>query len=68
MKNSRSLHRTLVDEALAGQDTTLAEFVSARQDEGKSVEEIWMDLRQATGIQLSSRTLYRWIDALEVVA
>lgn len=68
MNSSRSLHRTLVDEALAGHDTNLADFVATRRTEGKSVEEIWMDLRQLTGIQVSSRTLYRWIDDLEAVA
>lgn len=68
MKSSRSLHRTLVDEALAEHNTTLGEFVATRRDEGKSVEEIWMDLRQLTQVQVSSRTLYRWIDDLEAVA
>lgn len=62
MKTSRSLHRTQVDEALAKRETDLASFIKAGADQGKSMEEIWMDLRHVTGVPFSVRTLYRWHD------
>jgi IS30 family transposase len=68
MNSSRSLHRVQVDEALTKRDTTLEDFVSAGRTQGKNMEEIWMDLRQTTRVPFSVRTLYRWINDLEVTA
>lgn len=65
MNRSSSLNRTLVTDALDKRDTTLADFVEAGQRQGKSMEEIWMDLRQLTGVPFSVRTLYRWVGNLE---
>lgn len=65
MNDSRSLQRVLVDEALTKRDTNLAAFVKAGRVQGKSIEEIWIDLRQITGVSFTSRTLYRWLDAIE---
>jgi hypothetical protein len=61
-----SLNRTLVDEALAVLNTDLAAFIEARQH--KTLDEIWMDLRQATGVPFSVRTFYRWAEKLEVAS
>lgn len=65
MNASRSYQRVLVDEALTKRDTDLAAFVEAGRTQGKSIEEIWIDLRQITGVSFTSRTLYRWLDTLE---
>ena len=68
MNSSRSLHRIQVDEALHRRDTTLADFIEAGQKQGKSMEEIWMDLRHISGVPFSVRTLYRWHEQLEKAA
>jgi len=68
MNPSPSLHRILVDEALARLDTDLLAFVDNGRAEGKSVEEVWMDLRQVSGVPFSVRTLYRWLDKAERAA
>jgi hypothetical protein len=59
-----SLNRTQVEDALAKRDTDLLSFVEAGQRQGKSMEEIWMDLRHISGVPFSVRTLYRWADSL----
>lgn len=63
-----SLNRVQVEEALNQRGTSLAAFVEAGQQQGKSFEEIWLDLRNTTGVPFSVRTLYRWIAGLEVSA
>lgn len=68
MNTSLSIHRHHVDEALAGRGTNLADFIAAGKRQGKNLDEIWMDLRQTTGIRFSMRTLYRWVEKLEVSA
>ena len=68
VNGSRSLHRTLVDEALTQRGTDLSTFVKAGRAQGKSVEEIWIDLRQLTGVAFTSRTLYRWVNEIEQAA
>jgi hypothetical protein len=63
-----SLNRLQVDEALADRGTNLATFVEAGRSQGKSIREIAADLENVTGVPLTSRTLYRWVDRLEVSA
>lgn len=60
-----SLNRTQVEEALADRNTTLPAFIEERLDAGKSMEDIWLELRNLTGVPFSTRTLYRWADSLE---
>lgn len=60
-----SATRKLVDEALDRRDTDLETFVSAGRTQGKSIEEIWLDLRNVTGVPFAVRTLYYWIEKLE---
>lgn len=68
MKTSLSSHRLQVDQALARRGTDLPSFIKAGQQQGKSMEEIWMDLRHTTGVSFAVRTLYRWADTLENVS
>ena len=68
MNSSRSLNRLQVEESLAKRDTNLGSFIEAGQKQGKSMEEIWMDLRHITGVPFSVRTLYRWHEQLERAA
>lgn len=63
-----SLNRQQVDEALQRRDTNLAKFVDAGREQGKSIREIAADLENVTGVPLTSRTLYRWVEKLEVSA
>lgn len=62
VNSSLSIHRHHVDEALNERGTTLAEFIEGGRAQGKNLDEIWMDLRQATGVRFSMRTLYRWLE------
>ena len=57
-----SLNQSQVEEALARRETTLSAFIEAGQRQGKSMEEIWMDLRHISGVPFSVRTLYRWAE------
>lgn len=68
MNASRSYQRTLVDENLAKRGTDLAAYIKAGRAEGKSIEDIWLELRVITGVPFTSRTLYRWMDNLEARA
>jgi hypothetical protein len=68
VNSSLSIHRHHVDEALAQRGTTLTDFIAGGRAQGKNLDEIWMDLRQATGVRFSMRTLYRWVERLEVSA
>lgn len=65
MKTAQSVHRLHVDSALEDRGTSLEDFVAAGQKQGKSMEEIWMDLRHATGVRFSQRTLYRWVNRFD---
>lgn len=56
--------RSLVEKELEDQGTDLESFIAARRSE-KSVREITAELNEATGIPITWRTLYRWIDAEE---
>lgn len=60
--------RTLIDEALENRDTTLNRFIEHGQAEGKSIRTLTEDLAYLTGIPISWRTLYRWVERLEVSA
>ena len=68
MNASRSYQRSLVDEALAAQGSDLGAFVEAAKAQGKSIEEMWLELRRISGVAFTSRTFYRWIEGLEVRA
>jgi hypothetical protein len=63
-----SLNRRLIERELERRNTTLADFIGSGQTSGRSMEDIWLDLRNLTGIPFSVRTLYRWADSLEKVA
>lgn len=65
MNGSRSLNRTLVDKALTERGTDLETFIEAGRTQGKTLEEIWMDLRQLSGVPFAVRTFYRWAEKLE---
>lgn len=58
--------RALIDKALASRDTDLETFVATRKAEGKSVTEIADDLNLVTGIPITSRTLYRWLEGVDI--
>lgn len=68
MNSSISAHRLQVDQALTSRGTTLSDFIEGGRAQGKNLDEIWMDLRQATGVRFSMRTLYRWVETLEKVS
>jgi hypothetical protein len=51
--------RRLVDQKL---DLPLADWVDQRVQAGQSVSDVWADLRQTTGVPLSLRTLYVWLE------
>lgn len=57
--------RGLVDKALNSRDTDLATFVEKGQVDGKSIKQITEDLNLVTGIPITWRTLYRWIEKME---
>lgn len=63
-----SLNRLQVDEALDARGTDLATFVESGRKQGKSIREIAQDLQDTTGVPLTYRTLYRWIDREEVAS
>lgn len=65
---SLSVPRLLVDQALAKRGTNLTDFIDGGRKQGKTIEEIHPDLVQATGVDFSVRTLYRWAEKLEVSA
>lgn len=52
--------RTLVDKALADQETNLNQYITEQREQGKALEEIWIELRELTDIPFALRTLYRW--------
>jgi IS30 family transposase len=53
--------RQLVDRALEDNNTTLTTFINTGLDEGKSIRTLATDLTTTTGIEVSWRTLYRWV-------
>lgn len=63
-----SLNRQQVEAALESRGTNLPTFVEAGRNQGKTIEEVWMDLRTLTGVPFSVRTFYRWVDSLEKVS
>lgn len=63
-----SLNRQQVEAELHRRNTDLKAFINAGLGQGKSMEEIWMDLRTLTGVPFSVRSLYRWADTLEVAS
>lgn len=58
--------RGLIDKALATRGTDLETFVTVRKAEGKSVTDIADDLNLVTGIPITSRTLYRWLEDIDL--
>lgn len=61
-----SLNRRQVDEALAERGLDLDGFVETGRLEGKSNEELAIELREITGVPFSVRTFYRWLDRLGI--
>lgn len=62
MQSVTSVPRFLVDQALNSKGTTLADFVDGGRKQGKTLEEIHGDLVSVTGVPLTLRTLYRWME------
>lgn len=63
MKSSRrTTLRKLVDARLTAEKTSLVAFVESGIEAGNSYEDLTFELRQKTGIPISSRTLRRWIE------
>ncbi len=58
--------RFLVDKELETRDTTLSQFIEDGRAEGKSVCTLTEDLAYLTGIPISWRTLYRWVERSQV--
>lgn len=60
----------LADLLLAGQGTTLRDYLAQKRVEGLSYERITRDLHADTGgaVSVSMRTVQRWIDDLVEVA
>jgi transposase len=63
-----SLNRQQIDEALAQRNTDLERFVEAGRNQGKNIREIAGDLEATTGVPVTYRTLYRWLEKLEATA
>jgi hypothetical protein len=68
VKNSLSVPRFLVDQALARKGTTLEDYIDGGRKQGKTIEQIHPDLVEATGVDFTPRTLYRWVADLKVSA
>lgn len=60
-----STARKVVDDALTRRDTDFRAFVEGGRSQGKTIEEIWIDLRSVTGVPIAVRTMYRWVEDLE---
>lgn len=58
--------RKVVDERLVGFGG-FSQFINDGRANGKTVEDLWVELRRITGISLALRTVYVWLkqDALE---
>lgn len=54
--------RSLIDKELASRDTDFETFVAKGRAAGKSVMEITDDLCLVTGIPVTWRTVYRWLE------
>ena len=68
MNSSRSLNRRFVEAELHKMGSSLSQYVAKGHNEGLSIEDMWLDLRNLTGVPFSTRTLYRWVDSLEKVS
>jgi hypothetical protein len=62
VKSSHSLNRRYVEAELSKRGSTLADFLAEGQAAGRSLEDLWVDLRNLTGVPFSVRTLYRWTE------
>lgn len=65
VKTSQSVPRLLVEQALAKRGTDLAAYIEGGRKQGKTIEQIYPDLRETTGVEFNLRTLYRWAERLE---
>jgi hypothetical protein len=54
------------DQRLAELGTDFPTFIKDHQ--GLSLDEIWRQLTDTTGVPFSTRTLYRWVNDLEVAS
>jgi hypothetical protein len=60
--------RTLVDRELNARNTTFADFIGEARSRGQSISQAAADLANVTGIPLSRRTVYYWVEDLEVAS
>jgi len=60
--------RTLVERELAARNTTFEAYIEAARTEGKSINQAAASLVQLTGIPISRRTVYYWVENLGVSA
>jgi hypothetical protein len=58
--SARSTLYGVVESILENQGTSFSVLVPDRLDEGKGYEEITDELRERTGVPISSRTVRRW--------
>lgn len=58
--------RSAVEAVLATKGETLVDFLTERLSAGKAPKAIVPELLEATGIEVGFRTLYRWIDDLDI--
>lgn len=64
----RSTRKYLIHTALADQDSDLERFVTDGLRNGKSVEDLWAELRDTTGVRFSLRTFQRWVADIKAKA
>ena len=55
--------RTLVERELAARNTTFEGYMDAAAADGKSINAAAAELAQLTGIPVSRRTVYYWMEA-----
>jgi hypothetical protein len=67
MRKSSTL-RILVEQELRRRDTTFVEFLHSSLDSGHTINTAAAELARLTGIPLSTRTVYRWVEDLKVSA
>lgn len=68
VKTSQSVPRLLVEQALSKRGTTLEDYIEGGRKQGKTIEEIYAELSDTTGVTFSARTLFRWARELRQVA
>lgn len=54
--------KALIDRELEKYETTFNEFIESGGDSGKSIRQLATELENLTGIEVSWRTIYRWLN------